>query len=158
MAYATGCKIIAVNTMECIAQRAPKDLDRLHVICDAQRGDVFVNVFEIDDRGQWFTSAPTRIQSAAEWFTSVMPRDGISGPAIGRFGDLIGQHPNLIEPDLRLPTATSQGIIAVHAFQQQDFADPFELEPFYLRKSSAEEKWEAEHPANNQPGHQSDDQ
>lgn len=149
MAYATGCKIIAVNTMDSIAQRVPP-ARRLHVICDAQRGDVFLNVFEADDSGEWSATGPTTIQSAEEWFSSVSEDDRVSGPAIDRFSDLVGHHPNLVEPQRRLPTAGSQGILAIQAFRKQDFTDPFQLEPFYLRKSAAEEKWDAE----NQPSGQ----
>lgn len=148
MAYSTGCKLIAVNTMDCIAQQAPPlptpdRVGRLHVICDAQRGDVFSNVFALDESGQRRATGPTVIQSSSDWFATVLPTDAISGPGLSRFAELTGQHPHLIAADLRLPTATSLAGLAIQAFNDGQFTDPFELEPFYLRKSAAEEQWEA---------------
>jgi tRNA threonylcarbamoyladenosine biosynthesis protein TsaB len=144
IAYATGCKVVAIDTLKCIANRTPSDVPRVQVITDAQRGDVFVNVFELDEAHERKAMGTTRIESADQWIDSVRPTDAISGPGIDRFSDLISRHGNCIDPSLRDPTAGSLGMIACREFNLGHFTDYFSLEPLYLRKSAAEEKWEAQ--------------
>src|SRR5690606_16862220 len=52
-AYATGARLIAVDTLLAVAQQAGEAAQRLQVTSDAQRNEVFVGRFERTPDGVW---------------------------------------------------------------------------------------------------------
>src|ERR1051325_5032976 len=51
-AYAVGCQILGVNTLEAIACRAPREAGTIWVVLDAQRQQLFAAAFLRDERGE----------------------------------------------------------------------------------------------------------
>ena len=47
----------------------------------------------------------------------------------------------------RMPSASSVAILAQENYEPGDLYDYFGMEPFYIRRSEAEELWEKRHPS-----------
>ncbi len=61
LAYANGCQLAAVDTLEAIAANSPADVVSVHVIADAQRGDLFVADYCRKSIVEWDRDRPPRI-------------------------------------------------------------------------------------------------
>ena len=60
LAYATGARLAAVDTLEAIAANSPPDVETVHVITDAQRGDLFVGTYRRTADGRLAPRRPAR--------------------------------------------------------------------------------------------------
>ena len=147
-AYATSCRLIAVDTFAAIAEAADESVTSLSVVSDAQRQQLFIGEFVRSESSQLFerTSAIS-ITDADAWCMSLAdratPHFAIAGPVLSRLQEsLPPEARQLPEPDWQ-PKAAAVAAIANRLAAAGQFADPFDLEPFYLRKSSAEEKRDA---------------
>ncbi|MDZ4685631.1 MAG: tRNA (adenosine(37)-N6)-threonylcarbamoyltransferase complex dimerization subunit type 1 TsaB [Planctomycetaceae bacterium] len=138
-AYATGCRVIAVDTLAAVAQQAPPEFTRLWIISDAQRGDFFTAHYTRTDE-LWQRDDDVRVVHGPTWLPMLTADDIIAGPATSRIvPDSTLAH--IIRDDWATrPTAA--GIIAIArprlmAGQQDDL---WTLTPLYIRPSAAEEK------------------
>ena len=150
-AYATGCQIVAVDTLQAVAEAVTGDefrgATRLQVVSDAQREQLFVSDFQRTPDGGWAAAGPIDIvdceawrNQAAELATSEF---AVSGPGLVKVADDLSQSVYQLPNEMLTPRAANVAAIAERLAFEGQFADAFELEPFYLRKSSAEEKREA---------------
>jgi tRNA threonylcarbamoyladenosine biosynthesis protein TsaB len=141
--FATGCKLIAVETFAAIASQAPAEVKSVWVIADALQGQVYCNLFRRESNGS-LTSGGLRIEPFEEWAKQVggTQSDGqvcVSGPGVSAYADRI---PNswLLVPEIdrepRIESVFSVGVNLPPLTREEMFA----LEPLYLRGSSAEEK------------------
>jgi tRNA threonylcarbamoyladenosine biosynthesis protein TsaB len=141
LAYATGCLLMPVETFHAVALRAPSDVERALVIANAQRGDLFVAAFR-QAEGEWRREGEYTIAEAERWCRARATGDFVTGPGLSAFADLL---PN---PVRRVPAAdctpTAAAIAELAALAAPSRAAPISsLEPLYIRRSAAEEKWEA---------------
>jgi tRNA threonylcarbamoyladenosine biosynthesis protein TsaB len=142
IAYALGCKLVAVPTFAAIAEQAPAEARVQGVIADALQGMVYIQRFERADR--WAAADELRIERA----DGCLPRivDGwVNGPGVVMFADKIPPTCQWVPEADREPTVeglfrAGQGIPGVTR------EELFALEPLYLRGSSAEEKAKAKPP------------
>lgn len=150
-AYVTGCRIVAVDTLQTIAAAVTGDefpaINRLHVISDAQREQLFVCELRRTPDGTWDAAGQIEIVDCKAWCHDAdrlaSSEFAVTGPALAKVaGDLSPAVCRLPEP-MWTPRAANVARIAERLVEKNNFADPFGLEPFYLRKSSAEEKREA---------------
>ena len=95
-AYATGCRFVAVDTFEAIAENCPSDVSDVWIVENAQRGDFFVGAYARDgatppdtavreplaSTRSWRLTAPVQIVSAEEWLASRTTLDTITGPGL----------------------------------------------------------------------------
>lgn len=150
-AYATGCSIVAVDTLQAVAESVASDefsgITRLHVVSDAQREQLFVSDFRRSPGGLWQSAGPIDIvdceawqSQAAELATSTF---AVIGPGLAKVAGTFSKSVCQLPVELWTPRAANVAAIAERLAAAGEFADKFELEPFYLRKSSAEEKREA---------------
>lgn len=144
-AWATGAALVAVDTFACIAENAPDDVGRLFVIGDAQRGDLYVGEYARGDSGAFARAGPIRIIPAEDWCRSRSATDVVTGPGVEPYSDLLAGHCRVLPAEFREPRAAIAARLGERMLAAGDTADPFALEPFYLRKSAAEEKWDAQH-------------
>ncbi|MCH2212650.1 MAG: tRNA (adenosine(37)-N6)-threonylcarbamoyltransferase complex dimerization subunit type 1 TsaB [Fuerstiella sp.] len=139
-AWINQTKLVAVDTLQAIAQRASPTDRTVTVIADAQRGDVFVNSY----RGQETVQplGTVRIESLESILeTQQGQADGLlTGPGVDRFSDRIAESVPVVAPDCRSPRASALFPLASERIDQQSWSDPDTLEPVYLRRSYAEEK------------------
>jgi len=150
-AFATDCRLVAVDTFAAIAEAADKSVTSLSVVSDAQRQQLFVGEFvRSETSGCLERSSAISIVDQDVWCSSLCDRAApgfaIAGPILSRLQEsLPATVRQMPEPDWQ-PRAASVAAIADRLAAIGQFADAFDLEPFYLRKSSAEEKRDAAQP------------
>lgn len=141
-AYATGCRLVAVETHLAIAGNAPASVDRVQVVSEAQRGDLFVSRFVRDSSGAWEMPLPLASVKIADWLAGLSDDDTVAGPGLERIlTDLTGRT-RALERAAWVPTAVEIGRLGLARARAGVFSDPWTLEPLYLRRSSAEENWD----------------
>jgi tRNA threonylcarbamoyladenosine biosynthesis protein TsaB len=147
-AFAADCRLVAVDTFAAIAEVADESVTSLSVVSDAQRRQLFVGEFVRNETSRLFERPSViSIADADAWCESLAdraaPHFAVAGPVLSRLQESIPTEVRqLPEPDWQ-PKAASVAAIADRLAAEGQFADPFDLEPFYLRKSSAEEKRDA---------------
>lgn len=143
LAYAAGCGIAGVETLEVVACNSPDDVSHVAVICDAQRGNVYVGNYERDESDEWRRLEPIRVVPAHNWADELRATDAVSGPAVEAFESLIKSRCRILPLEYCHPRAHWVARLGIRAAEIGRLSDPYRLEPLYLRRSSAEEKWEA---------------
>lgn len=139
LAYAMECPLAAVDTLLAIAAQSPAEFNRVQVVADAQRGELYLGTYERAGDG-WERLGPIRIVDAQEWLASLGPDDAVSGPGVAKhLPRLAGRRP-VIGDALREPRAETIARLGQLEIAAGRIADPATLEPFYLRRSAAEEK------------------
>lgn len=140
LAWATGCHVAAVDTLRVIAQNAPDDIAGVHVISDAQRGELFVGRYVRGEDGLFARVDEIEIVAAPQWCAERTTDCVVTGPGLDKYADRFTSSVRLLEPEQRFPSAS---IVARFGEQQIDAgetADLWSLEPLYIRRSAAEEK------------------
>jgi tRNA threonylcarbamoyladenosine biosynthesis protein TsaB len=137
LAYATGCKLIAVDTFAAIAEQAPPDAGQVWVIADALQGLVYVQGFARSDGG-WLAADALRILPVEEWLPHATER-WVSGPGLTVCADRVAKECRLVAEADREPRVESVFAVGTR-LQALSREELFALEPLYLRGSSAEEK------------------
>jgi tRNA threonylcarbamoyladenosine biosynthesis protein TsaB len=141
-AYATGCQLAAVDTFLAIAANSPADVAELAVIADAQRGDLFVGRYHRGRDDAWTCTDGVRICNAAQWMSKLQSDEIVSGPGVDKYEDQLRQVCRVLDPSARHPRAVMIARLGMQRIETGPRDAPWRLEPFYLRKSAAEEKWE----------------
>jgi tRNA threonylcarbamoyl adenosine modification protein YeaZ len=118
-------KLLGVSSAACLAAEAQISghRGRLHVVIDAQRGELYHSVHELDERGCREVS-PLRLATPDQIRASLISGDLVAGPDCQRwFPQGIILHP-------------SAGMLGRIAAGRTDFVSGEALEPIYLRETS----------------------
>ncbi|MFT5095907.1 MAG: tRNA A37 threonylcarbamoyladenosine modification protein TsaB [Porticoccaceae bacterium] len=148
---------MAVDTLQAVAEAVSGDegvsgdefrgITRLQVVSDAQREQLFVSDFHRSPDGDWEAARPIDIVDCEAWRNQAAElassEFAVSGPGLVKVADDLSQSVHQLPEAMWTPRAANVAAIAERLAADGQFADAFELEPFYLRKSSAEEKREA---------------
>ncbi len=131
LAYATGCRLIGVETFAVLARQAspgPGD-----IIADAQRESVYVQPFDGHT-----PAGPLEVRPVAGWLRTRREGAWASGPGLERYAPLLAGVP-LTAPETWRPGA--EALLA--AALASPPADVMTLGPLYVQASSAEIQWAA---------------
>lgn len=140
-AYATGCQLLALDTLDVIASRAPiENCDRLSVVMDAQRQQLYAAEFRRDNQS-FVRSSPTQIVDGDQWLGSLTCEIGVTGPGLENWQDQLPDRQPLMDPRYWNPTAEALAQLARHRFHSGERHDYWQISPAYFRQSAAEEKW-----------------
>ena len=146
LAYVNGADLIGFDSLEGWAREAPSEASSVHVVADAQRGDVYAADFVRERPGDpLLPLIASRIESLRAW-SSRLPEPGwVLGPGVE--SPLIRA---AIPPSMaihQLPPGHFRAFallgLAQELWQAGRRADLWSLEPMYLRRSAAEDLWEA---------------
>ncbi|WP_165075175.1 tRNA (adenosine(37)-N6)-threonylcarbamoyltransferase complex dimerization subunit type 1 TsaB [Paludisphaera rhizosphaerae] len=147
LAYAAGARLVGFDSLEAVARNAPEDETHVIVVGDAQRGEVYAAEFVREAPGAPLVACgPSRIEPLAAWSERVEPGafvigSGLRSPTIR--SALAGR--SLIEPDDSIHRPSGRRMIElvdrVAEFGAQ--IEPDDLDPNYLRRSAAEDQWDA---------------
>jgi tRNA threonylcarbamoyladenosine biosynthesis protein TsaB len=148
LAYATGCRLVAVPTFRAVAERLSREHIVADVIGDALRNHVYVQRFRQVDAG-WIPADELRIELMAEWVERFPAGAVVTGPGVTVYDSLIPAGIVRVPESLREPSVESMFAAGVQ-IEPLGRDDQFRLEPLYLRGSSAEEKARAD--GNARPG------
>ena len=144
LAYAAGRPLVGLDSLEAIARNAPDDALRIAVVADAQRGDLYAADFARSVPGSPIVRrGPTRIVSAPTWAAALDSGDFAIGPGLERLGVALPAGVRAAEPSAHHPRGETLAALAIEAFSGGRRDDPWFLEPFYLRRSAAEDQWDA---------------
>jgi tRNA threonylcarbamoyladenosine biosynthesis protein TsaB len=136
LAYATGCRLIALETFPIVAFQAPTDGASLEVIGDALKGLLYAQTFRRDDADRWRAASELRIQNAERWLDGLPPGARVVGSAVPSLrAQLSGR---FTEEEPRLDSLLALGLERI---DRGEGDDPMAVEPLYLRASSAEEQY-----------------
>jgi tRNA threonylcarbamoyladenosine biosynthesis protein TsaB len=138
--YATGCRIVGIETFAGFASQSPPDWSQTWVIADAQRGDYFAAEYRRDAKGEWCTTAEVAIVPGVSWLASRTPAEHIVGPGASRIAE--GATPAHVVRDewATRPSAAAIARLGRQRLLCGDADDPWTLSPVYIRPSAAEEK------------------
>lgn len=146
-AFATGCGLVAVDTLQAVAARAPEGIDRISVVSDAQREQLFVGDYSRSSCGQWDPAEAVQIMGVEAWSDWAAAQHGagfaVSGPGLARVAERLPETVNALPDTFWNPRALQIASLGEELAAGGEFADPVSLEPFYLRLSSAEDKRDA---------------
>jgi tRNA threonylcarbamoyladenosine biosynthesis protein TsaB len=144
LAYALGCRLLAIDTFAAIARQAPASATAVEVIADAQQDKVYAQRFTGPAaHGAWHATDPLCILPFADWIAQLKPGVTVSGPGLeGRENRLPTEVAVAPSADWR-PRVESLLSLGWERWQRGESDDVYALEPLYLRPSAAEEKWRA---------------
>lgn len=139
-AYATGARVVAIDTMQAVASQSDETVQRLQVVSDAQRGELFVGLYDRASGGEWLRQGEIEIVPVEQWLAALDPADVASGPGLTRLVDRVSGRCR-VEPSANWnPAARTVARLGGQAFRAGMCDDFWALEPRYLRRSAAEEK------------------
>ncbi len=146
LAYALACPLIAIDTLKAIALNAPAAIERVAVVAESHKDDIYLAEFVRDrETNALRRSRPTRIVARDEWTRQTEKQSYILGPSIA-CGKLIDFGVEPVDSPRHAPAGSILIELAERAFAERRFADVWTLEPAYLRRSAAEEQWTAIEP------------
>lgn len=147
MAYSWQCCLHGVDTLKALAYNIQLEGRVLSPVLDAQKGNFYQALYEWRN-GELVELAPVEVVSAEK----ALERIALQGtPAL-----LLGECSKLAKnglPDfisvapeaLRMPKGSSVALAALAEFDAENDKEIFGLEPYYIRRSEAEELWEKKH-------------
>ena len=139
LAYATGCLLTPVDTFEAVATGVPADVSEVAVIDLAQRGELFVGEYRrTEDR--WLRVGEITIEPAEAWAAAKRPQLRVVGPGLGRLRGSLFPEVACLPVEYDTPQARHVATIGARQLREGQTVDCWSLEPFYLRRSAAEEK------------------
>ena len=147
-AYAAGCHILGVDTLETIAAGVPEAFKSVSVAVDAQRGEVVAGLFRRDDDGWFGPVEPAKLIAIESWLANLPPETPVTGPVLRKLAEVIPSHVHILDA-VHWPAKASQvARLAERLYGEGRRDDPFALTPHYSRRSAAEEKWAQRHSSN----------
>ena len=145
LAYSTGCQLAAVDTFLAVAENSPRDVSEVFVITDAQRGELFLGRYCRDSDGLFQRQGEIEIVNRHVWCEERAQDDVVSGPGAVQFQDSLDDRCRILETPFCTPRADVVARLGERLIERDAADDFWSLEPFYIRKSAAEEKWDRDH-------------
>lgn len=139
-AYATGAAVLAVNTIEVIAEQSLTDPGSVTVVFDAQRKQLFSARYERRPDASVQLLLPVTIVNIDDWLETLAPGTRVSGPMLERICQQLTANVALTDPKTWHPRASTVGWLAVRDWMAGRRDDLWALAPNYYRRSAAEEK------------------
>ncbi len=147
IAYSWQCCLHGVDTLKALAYNIQLEGLVLSPVLDAQKGNYYQAVYEWR-AGKLVELAPVAVVSAQQVLARLQEQDR---PALllGECNKLVRAGlPELVSAapaPLRMPKASSVALLAAAEFDAEADKKIFGLEPYYIRRSEAEELWEKKH-------------
>ena len=147
MAYALNIPVLAVPTLEAMAARFPVHGVKVCALMDAQKGNVYRALYE------WGDGAPkclkpievlpfdTAIEQCGEEISPVVLMGDIVKKKAAKL--VLPKNVQIAPPPMIMPRAAETAFLGLRRLSSGDTDNLMELEPLYVRRSEAEELWEA---------------
>jgi tRNA threonylcarbamoyladenosine biosynthesis protein TsaB len=146
LAYATSAELIGFDSLEGMAANAPADALSVHVVADAQRGDVYAADFARHVPGEpLFRVCESRIEPLAGWSNRLGGTGCVLGPGLASpsIRAAVPEAMTIGDPELDRPRADRLIELARRLWQGGQRDNLHALVPRYLRRSAAEDQWTA---------------
>ncbi|MFO0863438.1 MAG: tRNA (adenosine(37)-N6)-threonylcarbamoyltransferase complex dimerization subunit type 1 TsaB [Gemmataceae bacterium] len=138
LAYAVGCPLVAFDAFEAVATQTEADV--VDAIADAQQDKVYVQRFCRTAEGMK-PATDLAIMPIVDWLAQLEPGQTVNGPGLEIVRDRLPSSIAAADEALRTPQPATVVRLAMNRLRTGTTADPYGLEPLYLRASSAEENW-----------------
>lgn len=147
LAFATGCRLIAVPTFRVIAHQAPDESTSLDVIADAQQAQLYhQRLIRSEPSDDWTTVSDLQIRSIEDWLEDLPEQTWLTGPGVSVYQDRIPPTIRVVSEESRHPRAESLYHVGRKLAGSATAVNWAELEPLYLRGSYDEEQSKAGRP------------
>jgi tRNA threonylcarbamoyladenosine biosynthesis protein TsaB len=143
LAWAANAQIVAVDSFLAIAAQSPPDVIHVDVVGDGQRGDLYVGRYQRGDGGDWRRNGEIGIRPGDAWLSGLTADSIVSGPALERHVADACKRARVLPPAVWTPRGETIALLGERAALAGRADDLWSLEPFYLRRSGAEEKADA---------------
>lgn len=143
IAYARKRFLHGVNTLEALAYNLRGEKKIISPLIDAQKGNFYQALYQWQG-DELVCLEPVAIVNQGKLWERIGDRPAIFTGECGALQNL-PEHIELATEDLRSPLAKSLCAIAERDFDEEKDKNFFGLEPFYIRRSEAEELWEQRH-------------
>jgi tRNA threonylcarbamoyladenosine biosynthesis protein TsaB len=146
LAYSIDVKIVAVPTVNVLAENAPPDAQNLIIVLDAKRSEIFTARFRCSS--MWTEEEPAHLDTLAAMLSRSPRPVHLLGEGIPYHKDAIPAAPDIIitpEDSWRARAAAVAKLGRAMELEGK-FSHPLTLTPLYIRRPEAEEKWDQLHP------------
>jgi tRNA threonylcarbamoyladenosine biosynthesis protein TsaB len=143
IAYSLKIPLVGVNTLEALAYNLPVEGMLLAPILDAQKGNYYLAVYEWK-QGKIAEVAAVRVVHGSE-LGGILSQYNRKVVLLGECTKIASMLPSEImcaPRTVSMPKATSVAVLGVKQHLGKEDRQYFGLEPFYIRRSEAEELWE----------------
>ncbi len=150
-----GKQLIAVPTLDCLAQNLNHYNGIICPIMNAQKKQVYTAIYRSGESNLERLSDYQAIEAdkLAEQLLELNETVWFTGDGVEAFADVfqakLGDKCKLADGNTVLPRAGSLAMLAANRAEQNQFDDLYQTELIYIRKSEAEVQWEARNQANN---------
>ena len=136
LAWALGCPLVPVPTLEVLAAEFPSHPHPIGVLIDAKRQEAYWGLFSCRDQHPQPLAAPVRLPVAL-LPPRLKPPLTLTGPGLNAYQDFLEQAlPRDLDwapPEVRYPRAATVASLARWRLKQGLTASPQQLTPTYLR-------------------------
>jgi tRNA threonylcarbamoyladenosine biosynthesis protein TsaB len=145
MALATGVRLVAVPSVRVLVENAPPEARHVVIVLDAKRDQIFTARFERDTlSAAWIEREPAHLDSLVTMLERAPRPVHLIGEGIPYHEKFLTTNdPTVIatRADAWRARAAAVAKIGMEMAARGEFADPFTLTPFYIRRPEAEEKF-----------------
>jgi len=142
---AVGCPVVAVPTLEVIAENASADAavpPRLAVVLDAKRGQVYGGLFARDG-GVWAAVDTPAVHEPGSWLAQIEKPVAVIGDGMGgHAAAIVAVGATILDEGLWRPRADVVVALGCRLAVARQTCRPEEIIPLYLRPPECEEVYE----------------
>ena len=131
LAWSLGCPLVPVPTLDVLAAQVPFQPQRIGVVMDAKRNEVYWGLYRCPADQPLVETEPVRLP-LAELYRRLTPPLILTGPWVSSLGDLPAGVA-LAAPESRYPRAATVARLARRRLSAGLAASPQQLAPIYLR-------------------------
>ncbi|MGC2432965.1 MAG: tRNA (adenosine(37)-N6)-threonylcarbamoyltransferase complex dimerization subunit type 1 TsaB [Desulfobaccales bacterium] len=131
LAWSLGCPLVPVPTLEVLAAQVPFQPERIGVVMDAKKNEVYWGLYRCPADQPLVETEPVRLP-LAELYRRLTPPLILTGPWVSSLGDLPAGVA-LAAPESRYPRAATVALLTRRRLSAGLAASPQQLAPIYLR-------------------------
>lgn len=147
MAYSWQCYLHGVDTLKALAYNLPVEGILLSPVLDAQKGNFYHALYKWE-QGNLVEIEPLQVVSGEQVLARIVSCK-LPALLLGECTKLtklnLPDNVKIVSEALKMPKASSVALLAMKEFDANADKKIFGLEPYYIRRSEAEELWEKKH-------------
>ncbi len=144
LAFSVGKPIVAVTTLDALANQFPTSNTLICPILNARKGEVYTALYRTDENGAVVRAGDYAVVSPSDWVRRITEPALFVGDGVEEYGSLIkeklGPLAHFAPPFLNTIRASVVAYIGMKRLKNKEPDDAKTLVPFYIRPSYAEIK------------------